>query len=62
MNWRKLIPLLLVPALAGLFYTFQRMDNTIVESPQGPVELPRYTLGDAELTRFDSDGNIILTG
>lgn len=62
MNWRKLIPLLLVPALAGLFYTFQRMDNTIVESPQGPVELPRYTLGDAELTRFDSDGNISLTG
>ena len=62
MNWRRLIPLLLVPALAGLFYTFQRMDNTIVESPEAPAALPRYTLSNAELTRFDNDGNINLTG
>ena len=62
MNWGRLIPLLLVPALGGLLYTFQRMDNANVETPQAPVSLPRYTLVTAELTRFDSDGNISLSG
>ncbi len=62
MNWGRLIPLLLVPALGGLLYTFQRMDNSSVETPQAPVSLPRYTLVTAELTRFDSDGNISLSG
>lgn len=56
MKWARLIPLLLVPALAGLFYTFQRMDNSIVETPEQPASLPRYTLGGAELTRYDTDG------
>ena len=62
MNWGRLIPLLLVPALGGLLYTFQRMDNSNVETPQAPVSLPRYTLITADLTRFDSDGNISLSG
>jgi len=62
LNWGRLIPLLLVPALGGLLYTFQRMDNANVETPQAPVSLPRYTLVTAELTRFDSDGNISLSG
>jgi LPS export ABC transporter protein LptC len=61
-NWRRLIPLLLVPALAGLFFTFQRMDNSIVETAQAPAALPRYTLSGAELTRFDSDGSASLYG
>ena len=62
MNWRRLLPLLLVPALAGLFFTFQRMDNSFVETPQAPAALPRYTLRGAELTRFDSDGSASLYG
>jgi LPS export ABC transporter protein LptC len=62
LNWRRLIPLLLVPALAGLFFTFQRMDNSIVESPQVTAASPRYTLNGAELTRFDNDGGASLLG
>lgn len=62
MNWGRLIPLLLVPALAGLLYTFQRMDNSSVETPEAPTTLPRYTLNGAELTRFDTDGSVNLSG
>ncbi|MBV8063548.1 MAG: LPS export ABC transporter periplasmic protein LptC [Nevskia sp.] len=62
MKWSRLIPLLLLPAMAGLFYTFQRMDNSIVETPPAPAVLPRYTLSDAELTRFDADGEPSLRG
>lgn len=62
MNWRKLIPLLLVPALAGLFFTFQRMDNSTIEMPAAAQSLPRYTLAGAELTRFDTDGEPMLLG
>lgn len=62
MKWSRLIPLLLVPALGGLFYTFQRMDNSSPETPEAPTTLPRYTLSDAELTRFDTDGGISLSG
>ena len=62
MNWGRLIPLLLVPALGGLFYTFQRMDSSSPEAPEAPTTLPRYTLGNAELTRFDTDGGVSLYG
>lgn len=62
MKWARLIPLLLIPLLGGLFYTFQRMDNSIVETPEQPVALPRYTLSDAELTRYDADGQPSLHG
>ncbi len=62
MKWARLIPLLLVPALAGLYYTFQRMDNSVVEAPEVPSALPRYTLVGAELTRFDADGEPNLRG
>ncbi len=62
MKWSRLIPLLLVPALGGLFYTFQRMDSSSPESPEAPTTLPRYTLSNAELTRFDTDGSISLSG
>jgi LPS export ABC transporter protein LptC len=62
LNWGRLIPLLLVPALGGLFYTFQHMDNSNVETPEAPVSLPRYTLVNAELTRFDTDGSVSLYG
>jgi len=62
MKWARLIPLLLLPALAGLFYTFQRMDNSIVETPEQPASLPRYTLSDAELTRYDAEGQLSLHG
>lgn len=63
MKWARLIPLLLIPLLGGLFYTFQRMDNSLVESPEAPsASLPRYTLSGATLTRFDADGEPNLRG
>jgi LPS export ABC transporter protein LptC len=61
-KWPRLIPLLLVPAVFGLFYTFQRMDNSIVESTAAPPTLPRYTVEGAELSRFDADGSPTLYG
>jgi LPS export ABC transporter protein LptC len=62
LKWPRLIPLLLLPALAGLFYTFQRMDNSMVETPAPPTTLPRYTLAGADLVRFDSEGEPFLRG
>jgi LPS export ABC transporter protein LptC len=62
MNWRKLVPLLLLPALGGLLYTFQRMDSSDLDLPEQPVSLPRYSLGGAELTRYDIYGNPALHG
>ncbi len=62
MNWRRLIPLLLLPALAGLLYTFQRMDSSGISTPEGPAALPRYTVSSAELTRYDADGSVTLSG
>lgn len=60
--WARLIPLLLVPALGGLFYTFQRMDNSLVETPLEPAALPRYTVSGADLLRFDTEGQPYLRG
>ncbi|MDB5976374.1 MAG: export transporter periplasmic protein LptC [Nevskia sp.] len=62
-KWTRLIiPLLLLPGLAGLFYTFQRMDNSNIDTPEAPTTLPRYTVNGAELTRFDVDGGVSLYG
>ena len=61
-KWARLIPVLLVPALAALFYTFERMDNSMVETPSAPSTLPRYTLGTADLVRYDTDGEPYLHG
>jgi LPS export ABC transporter protein LptC len=63
LSWQRLVPLLLVPALGGLFYTLQRMDDSGGGSGAEPVsQLPRYTLTTAELTRYDADGNANLFG
>jgi LPS export ABC transporter protein LptC len=62
MSLRKLIPLLLVPALAALFYTFQRMENGAIEATAATARLPRYTAANATLTRFDADGEVLLQG
>ncbi|MBL6750409.1 MAG: LPS export ABC transporter periplasmic protein LptC [Nevskia sp.] len=62
MNLRKLIPLLLVPALIGLLYTFQRMDNGSIQTSAAPQDLPRYTAAGATLMRFDADGERQLQG
>jgi LPS export ABC transporter protein LptC len=62
MSWRKLVPLLLVPATAGLFYTFQRMDSSDIGTPEVPASLPRYTLTNAEFSRYDNYGNPALGG
>jgi LPS export ABC transporter protein LptC len=63
MSWRKLLtPVLLVPALAGLFYTFQRMDDTDTGTVEVPSTLPRYTLAIAQFSRYDSYGNPTLGG
>ena len=62
MKWPRLIPLLLIPALGGLFYTFQRMDDTSTAAPEAGPAMPRYTVMGAELTRYDSDGEPTLSG
>jgi LPS export ABC transporter protein LptC len=62
MSLRKLIPLLLVPALGGLFYTFHRLDNAGIEAPPPAADLPRYTVENAVLMRFDADGATQMQG
>jgi LPS export ABC transporter protein LptC len=59
--WHNVIPMLLVPALGALFFTFQRMEGTSVEPPAGPAAPPRYTLAIADLTRYDTSGEPTLT-
>lgn len=62
MNLRKLIPLLLVPALGGLFYTFQRMEGGGVQTLAASTSLPRYVVDDATLQRFDDEGALQVHG
>ena len=59
---RVAIALLLAAALGGLLYTFQRMDSSSVAVRQGLATLPRYTVADAELTRYDTEGAVMLHG
>jgi LPS export ABC transporter protein LptC len=61
-GWPRLIPLLLIPALGGLFYTFQQMDNAGVTTPEASPNLPRYTVMGADMTRLDADGFPMLHG
>lgn len=45
-----------VAALAGLLYTLNRLDEVAVIASTTDDRLPRYTLSNAELTRYDADG------
>ena len=58
MNWARAIPVLILPLLAALYYTFQRMDNSVIETPAPAATLPRYTVNGAELSRYDVDGSL----
>jgi len=45
-----------VAALAGLLFTLSRIDDIALEPAASDDKLPRYTLTNAELTRFDDAG------
>lgn len=45
-----------VAALAGLLFTLSRIDDIALEPAASDDKLPRYTLTNAELTRFDAAG------
>jgi LPS export ABC transporter protein LptC len=45
-----------VPILGAVLYTLQRADETETVTPVATVALPRYTVRDAQLTRFDTEG------
>ena len=45
-----------VAALAGLLFTLSRIDDIALEPVSSDDKLPRYTLTNAELTRFDTAG------
>ena len=49
-------------ALGALMYTFNRMDDRGALHTEELNAPPRYTLSDAELTRFDGDGDAVLRG
>lgn len=53
---RPVLVTLLLLALAGLFYTLQRIDDVALAPVAPDAGLPRYTLNDAVITRYDADG------
>lgn len=53
---RPLLIAALLLALAGLLYTLQRIDDVALAPLPPNSKVPRYTLNDAVLTRFDADG------
>jgi LPS export ABC transporter protein LptC len=60
---RKLIlPLLLIAAAIGLFLTLQHLDEGTLVKSAADTAAPRYTLVDAEWTRYDADGEPALLG
>ena len=46
----------LVLALAGLYYTLQRIDDVAITKTATDNTVPRYTLNDAIITRYDAAG------
>ncbi|GAC1630971.1 MAG: hypothetical protein NVS9B10_23890 [Nevskia sp.] len=46
----------LVLALAGLYYTLQRIDDVAITQAAPDNKVPRYTLNDAIVTRYDAAG------
>ena len=55
-NWPRLVLLPLVPALIALLVTLNRMDQGGGSAPAEAAMAPRYTLKQAELTRFNAEG------
>lgn len=53
---RPVLVTLLLLALAGLVYTLQRIDDVALVPAAPDNTLPRYTLSDAMITRYDADG------
>ncbi len=63
MNVRPvLLPLLALPVLGALFYTFHRIDDNQSFTPQELAAPPRYTLTDADILRYDTDGTPTMRG
>ncbi len=62
MKRKLVIPLLLIAAAIGLLLTLRHLDEgTLVKAAAGDAA-PRYTLIDAEWTRFDANGEPSLLG
>ena len=59
---RYVLALMAIPVLGALLYTFQRVDEGGAIVPVETVALPRYTVYDATLMRFDNDGAATLRG
>lgn len=57
---RTAVAAIAVAALAGLLYTLNRIDDVAVVATTVDDRLPRYTLSNAELTRYDADGEAAL--
>lgn len=53
---RPVLIAVLLAALAGLYYTLQRIDDVAITQAAPDNQLPRYTLNGAELTRYDASG------
>jgi LPS export ABC transporter protein LptC len=53
---RPLIIIALLLAFAGLYRTLQSIDDVTITTAATDGKLPRYTLNDAVITRYDADG------
>ena len=51
-----------VPILAALIYSFERQEAGESLQTEEVAVLPRYTLTDADLVRYNSDGDMVLRG
>lgn len=53
---RIVVATIAVAALAGLLFTLNRIDDIALDVAASPDKLPRYTLTQADLTRYDAAG------
>lgn len=53
---RVAVAAMALATLAGLLYTLNRIDEVAVAPPAVDNHLPRYTLGQAKLVRYDASG------
>jgi LPS export ABC transporter protein LptC len=59
---RVLLYLVAALSIAGMLYTFGMLESGGLQSSEAGSALPRYTLNEAELSRYDSEGEPSLLG
>jgi Uncharacterized protein conserved in bacteria len=59
---RLLLPLALVAAAIALLYSLDRQENQNLQTPESTATDVRYSVQDAELTRYGVDGSLTLQG